>query len=107
MAGRPRPRPAELPRTRAWALGAHGLARGLPHLSVHAPLNLFGREVFDVRRDVPVVAEGVFDAARAVAVELILDGARQLRAGRDRGLSAGCGSPFRGTRLRARPASRR
>ena len=43
-------------------------------------LQLFGRNVLDVRGDVPDVPERVFDAARAVAVELIRDGSRQLCA---------------------------
>src|SRR5205085_1051267 len=45
-----------------------------------AALQLFGRNVLDVRGDVPDVPERVFHATSAVAVELILDGSRQLRA---------------------------
>src|SRR5262245_57103268 len=43
--------------------------------------DLVGRQVFLVRRDRPHVAERIDDGARAIAVELVLDGADELRAG--------------------------
>src|SRR4051794_30068471 len=54
--------------------------RVLHHL-VHPPLHLLRRHVFLVRGDVPDVAVRVLDRAGAVAVELVLDRARELAAG--------------------------
>src|SRR4051812_30899752 len=55
--------------------------RGLLHHLVHPPLHLLRRHVFLVRGDVPDVAVRVLECAGAVAVELVLDRARELAAG--------------------------
>src|SRR5680860_797022 len=46
--------------------------RSVPH-GLHAPLHLVGSHIFDMRGNVPPMAEGVLELARAVAVELVLD----------------------------------
>src|SRR6266545_5597266 len=56
--------------------GAHRLRGALRHL--------VGRHVLDVRRDGPTVTERILELARPVAIELVLDGAKLLRAGLER-----------------------
>jgi hypothetical protein len=67
------------------------LCRGrvLLHILFGAPGHFIGRNIFDVRRDVPLVAEWIDDRAGAVAVELILDRTRLFRARRNRLLEDG------------------
>lgn len=52
---------------------------GVAHCG-HPLLHLFGRDVLDVRPDVPLVPERVLDSAHAVAIELVLDGPLQFRS---------------------------
>src|SRR5207253_9517490 len=53
----------------------------LLHLLLGSLADLREREFLLVRRDIPNVPERILDGARAVAVELVLYGARELAAG--------------------------
>src|SRR5690606_16969433 len=67
-------------------------ARGWTPLAFHlggAPRELLGRNVFDVRRDRPLVAEGIPYRARAIAIELVLQGSLDRGADGDRLLEDG------------------
>src|ERR671919_2387264 len=61
---------------------ASSTSAALLHGFVGPSLQLVGRQVFLVRRDVPDMAEGILDGAGPVAVELVLDRPQLLRAGR-------------------------
>src|SRR6185295_20252440 len=60
--------------------------RGFPVLAElrGTALRFRHRDVLDVRRDMPAVAERIFDCAGAIAIELVLDRAHDLAAGRGR-----------------------